>query len=155
MIDTDTYQRVLGTELRKLREGKGWTRKDLNERLQSEISLQTLATYELGTRQCSVIRLVELCRAMGERPQDLLARVHEQVCHDEPEGLRVNLAHVVADGQPGLAPLRRWAQGRLDGARTPEVQLDVSALEQMAQLCDIPTQDLIARLRDISGSDPR
>lgn len=150
MIDTDRYQRVLGTELRKLREKKGWTRKDLNQRLQSEISLQTLATYELGTRQCSVVRLVELCLAMGEQPQDLLARVHRQVCTDKPGRIRVNLVHVVADDQPDLLPLRRWAQGRLAGAAPPEVHLDVPALEQMAELCGIPTQDLITRLRGMS-----
>src|SRR5256714_9428176 len=75
-IDSDLYQRVLGEELRKLRRRRGWTRKELNQHLQSDISLQTLATYELGTRQCSVVRLVELCMAMDERPQDLPGRVH-------------------------------------------------------------------------------
>lgn len=60
MIDTDAYQRILGEELRKLRTERGWTRKELGEKLQSGISLQTLATYELGTRQCSVVRLAEL-----------------------------------------------------------------------------------------------
>src|SRR3981081_3049844 len=60
LIDAETYQRILGDELRKLRRQRGWTRKELNQHLQSEISLQTLATYELGTRQCSVVRLVGL-----------------------------------------------------------------------------------------------
>ena len=51
--------------IRSLRKQRGWTRKELNRRLQSDISLQTLATYELGTRQCSVTRLVEICVALG------------------------------------------------------------------------------------------
>ncbi|MFL6122861.1 MAG: XRE family transcriptional regulator, partial [Actinophytocola sp.] len=42
-LDTATYQRVLGDELRRLRKQRGWTRRDLNRRLQSDISLQTLA----------------------------------------------------------------------------------------------------------------
>ncbi|HEU5110532.1 MAG TPA: helix-turn-helix transcriptional regulator, partial [Micromonosporaceae bacterium] len=71
-LDVATYQRVLGDELRLLRKRRGWTRKDLNDRLRRDISLQTLATYELGTRQISVIRLVEICHALDELPHDLL-----------------------------------------------------------------------------------
>ncbi|PXY20895.1 helix-turn-helix transcriptional regulator [Prauserella muralis] len=154
LIDADAYQRVLGEELRKLRKKRGWTRKQLNERLQSEISLQTLATYELGTRQCSVVRLVELCLAMDERPQNLLERVHRRVFSDEPGRVRLNLARVVADDQPELGPLRRWAQGRLAQSTGEEVQLDFSALERMAELCNLDTQDLLARLRKLSSLGP-
>lgn len=151
-IDGDTYQRILGEELRKLRRKRGWTRKELNEHLQSEISLQTLATYELGTRQCSVVRLVELCVAMDELPQDLLAKVHRRVFTDEPGRLRIDLAKVVADRQPELVPLRRWAQDRLRTHPDPgsgDVQLDASAIDRMAELCGITAADLTARLRDM------
>jgi transcriptional regulator with XRE-family HTH domain len=146
-IDADAYQRALGEELRKLRKKRGWTRKELNQRLQSEISLQTLATYELGTRQLSVVRLVELCVAMEEPPHNLLAKVHRRVYTEEPGRLRVNLARVAADDQPELLPLRRWAQGRLEGADSPDVALDSSALDRMAELCGMDTQDLVSRLR--------
>ncbi|PRX49309.1 helix-turn-helix protein [Prauserella shujinwangii] len=151
LIDADAYQRVLGEELRKLRKRRGWTRKELNERLQSDISLQTLATYELGTRQCSVVRLVELCLAMDEQPQDLLARVHRRVFTDEPGRIRLNLTRVVADDQPELLPLRRWAEDRLGQASSPEVQLDLSALDRMAELCGIDTADLLARLEKLAS----
>ena len=77
-IDTVAYQRVLGDEIRSLRKQRGWTRKELNKRLQTEISLQTLATYELGTRQCSVVRLVEICHALDVPAHEVLARVHER-----------------------------------------------------------------------------
>ncbi|MEU3273180.1 helix-turn-helix transcriptional regulator [Saccharomonospora sp. NPDC006951] len=151
LIDADAYQRVLGEELRKLRKKRGWTRKELNQRLQSDISLQTLATYELGTRQCSVVRLVELCVAMDELPQNLLARVHRRVFSEEPGRVRLNLAKVVADEQPELLPLRRWATGRLAQSPGQEVQLDISALDWMAQLCGLRTQDLMDRLRRLSS----
>src|SRR5947208_15792184 len=95
-IDADTYQQVLGDEIRRLRKQRGWTRKDLNGRLQSDISLQTLATYELGTRQCSVVRFVEICLALDERPHELLARVHERLFTDAPVGrIRVDRRKVV------------------------------------------------------------
>jgi transcriptional regulator with XRE-family HTH domain len=158
-IDTAAYQRVLGDELRSLRKQRGWTRKELNRRLQSEISLQTLATYELGTRQCSVVRLVEICVALGVPAHHVLARVHERVFGDTPAGhLSVNLAAVAADRRPQLLPLRRWAQGRLNQLvpnQAPEVHLDLPALEYMAQLCRMSTVDLIRTLRDLERHPSR
>lgn len=157
-LDTGTYQRVLGDELRRLRKQRGWTRRDLNRRLQSDISLQTLATYELGTRQCSVVRLVEICLALDEVPHELLARVHQRVFSESPVGrIRIDLRQIVRDDQPSLVPLRRWAKGRLteqNGHHPPEVSLDIAALERMAELCGIETVELIARLRKICTPAP-
>lgn len=157
-IDSDRYQRVLGEELRKLRRRRGWTRKELNQHLQSDISLQTLATYELGTRQCSVVRLVELCLAMDELPQDLLARVHRRVFTDEPGKVRLDLVRIAADRTPALLPLRRWAEDRL---RQPgpirEAQLDRAAVDRMAELCGLPADELLGLLRGLAapgGLDP-
>lgn len=151
-IDGETYQRVLGDELRKLRKRRGWTRKELGEHMQSDISLQTLATYELGTRQCSVVRLVELCLAMQELPQDLLARVHTRMFTDEPGRIKLDLSRVVADPQPELLPLRRWAADRLRSESSPEIHLDLPAIEQLAQLCLMDTVDLLAKLRKLAAT---
>lgn len=153
-IDVAIYQRVLGDELRKVRKRRGWTRKELNEKLQTEISLQTLATYELGTRQCSVVRLAEICLAMDEPPHEVLARVHARLFGSTPRRVRVDLRSVVADTQPELAPLRRWAQDRLQqpDSSAHEVHLDPSAIERMAELCGIDPVDLLDRLRGLSES---
>ena len=155
-LDTATYQRVLGDELRRLRKQRGWTRRDLNRRLQSDISLQTLATYELGTRQCSVVRLVEICLALDEVPHELMARVHQRVFSESPVGrIRLDLPKIVRDTQPELLPLRRWAKGKLaeaNGSHPPDVSLDISALERMAELCGLDTVELISRLRAVSGA---
>ena len=154
-LDTATYQRVLGDELRRLRKQRGWTRRDLNRRLQSDISLQTLATYELGTRQCSVVRLVEICIALDEVPHELLGRVHQRVFSDSPVGrIRLDLRKIVRDDQPELGPLRRWAKGKLteSNGHHADVSLDIAALERMAELCGVDTLDLISRLRKITGT---
>lgn len=153
-IDAASYQRVLGDELRKVRKQRGWTRKQLQHRLQSDISLQTLATYELGTRQCSVVRLAELCIALDVLPQEVLARVHERVfTGDRPGHIRIDLEQVVRDHQPELMPLRRWALDRINqtpDGRPREVQLDLAALEQMAELCGLDTVELISKLRNLN-----
>ncbi|MFC0113697.1 helix-turn-helix transcriptional regulator [Kibdelosporangium aridum] len=159
LFDVAVYQRVLGDEIRRLRKKRGLTRKQLNRRLQSDISLQTLATYELGTRQCSMVRFVEICLALDELPHELIARVHERVFTDSPRGrVRIDLRQVVRDDHPELLPLRRWARDRLDHhpaghtAGAAEVQLDFAAIEQMAELCGLDTVDLISLLRRIGGT---
>lgn len=159
LFDVAVYQRVLGDEIRRLRKKRGLTRKQLNRRLQSEISLQTLATYELGTRQCSMVRFVEICLALDELPHELIARVHERVFTDSPRGrVRIDLRQVIRDDHPELLPLRRWARGRLEHhpaghtVSAAEVQLDFAALERMAELCGMDTVDLITLLRRIGGT---
>lgn len=155
-LDPDEYQHVLGEELRELRNRKGWTRKDLSERLDSEISQQTLATYELGTRHCSVVRLVELCLAMGEQPQELLARVQRRLFPQQPGGVRVSLRALTELDGAEFAPLRRWSLGRLhqastyaDESATDAVLLDPHALHWLAQLCGMDATQLATRLRDL------
>lgn len=157
-IEAAVYQRVLGDELRKVRKRRGWTRKELNERLQTEISLQTLATYELGTRQCSVVRFVELCAALEELPHEVMSRVHDRVFAGTPSGrVNVDLRRVVRDARVELSPLRRWAAGRLAGHLGPEppiVHLDIDALERLAELCRLETVELISKLRSLAAPEP-
>jgi transcriptional regulator with XRE-family HTH domain len=139
-------KRVLGDELRRLRMLRGWSRRELVQRLQSDISSQTVATYELGTRQCSVVRLVEICLALEETPHDLLGRVQLRVFTGAPVGhIRIDLCKIVRDDQPELLPLRRWAKEKLadnDGHHVSHISLDISALERMAELCGVQTVDL-------------
>lgn len=153
-VDSEEYQRVLGEELRKLRKRRGWTRKELNQNLQSGISLQTLATYELGTRQCSVVRLAEICTAMGEHPHEVLARVDERVFSGAAGQVQINLLKIIDDSQPELGPLRRWAKDRLqqeNGHLQQDVRLDLPAIERMAELCGVDTIELLSRLGRISN----
>lgn len=155
-LDAAEYQKALGEELRELRNRWGWTRKELGEQLDSEISLQTLATYELGTRHCSVVRLVELCMAMGEQPHELLRRVHHRVFPTHPGQLCVNVRALTKLEDSELAPLRRWAQGRLrttahPGANTDTVLLDAHALHWLAELCGITSERIHSRLELLAG----
>ncbi|HVK22375.1 MAG TPA: helix-turn-helix transcriptional regulator [Actinokineospora sp.] len=157
-IDATTYQRVLGDEIRRLRKQRGWTRKELNSRLQTEISLQTLATYELGTRQCSVVRFVEICLALEEHPHDLLARVHDRVFAGTAAGrIKVDLRAVVGHQSSDLLPLRRWAAERLaehTGPAPAEVHLDITAIERMAELCGLDTMALVGKLTALRNPQP-
>uniref|UniRef100_UPI003F498289 SAM-dependent methyltransferase n=1 Tax=Amycolatopsis sp. CA-096443 TaxID=3239919 RepID=UPI003F498289 len=150
LADLEQYAQVLGDELRRRRKELRWTRKQLHSRLASDIELQTLGTYELGTRQVSVVRLAELCAAMYVLPQDLLARVHERILPGPPGRPGVRLVALAAADDPGLAPLSRWAETCLRQAGhpglDPAVPLEPAALAPMAALCGLPPAELAARL---------
>ncbi|MFC4857192.1 helix-turn-helix domain-containing protein [Actinophytocola glycyrrhizae] len=156
------YHRLVGAELRQLRKRLNWTRRDLRRRLRNDISLQALATYELGTRQCTVSRFVEVCFALGAAPHEVLARVHATLLAEDAdatrtEGVRVDLRIVAENDDLVLAPLRRWAAARrsagADDAAT--AFLDQSALASLAQLCAIPADDLANRLNRLcTGQAP-
>lgn len=148
--------RMLGHELRHVRKQLRWTRKQLHARLVSDISLQTLATYELGTRQCSVIRFVELCTALGAWAPDVLSQAIQQARDVTPPGcVDINLQAVLRDTTSALFPLRRWARQRL--TTTPDaldtVRLDAATLERLAELCRMTLPDL-ARSLIVLGATP-
>uniref|UniRef100_UPI003F497370 helix-turn-helix domain-containing protein n=1 Tax=Amycolatopsis sp. CA-096443 TaxID=3239919 RepID=UPI003F497370 len=66
-------RRILGGELREPRAQRGLTLTDLAARL--PVSPQTLASYELGSRHCNVVRLFEIRHSLGELPGDVLTIV--------------------------------------------------------------------------------
>lgn len=133
--EDEAYRQALGAELRNLRKSRGWTRKTLNARLGNQTSLQTLATYEHGTRHCSVARFSELCRAMNEEPHVVLARAEGRLRPVESGALDVDLAAAAKTTDPRLAPLARWAAGRLDAGGNGTVSLSAAAVELLAELC--------------------
>lgn len=147
--------RMLGDELRRVRTRRGWTRVDLQAHLLSDLSVKSLAMYEVGERSCSVPRLVELCQAMGVLAHDLLARAYERsLCMDGAGGMLVDLDRVVNDDQPELLPLRRWASTRLaagDHGQRDAVPLGKPALASMAELCGVTAAELVGRLHELGG----
>lgn len=150
--DLAEYPRVLGAELRRLRQASGLTRRELIDRLPDDLSIQTLATYELGTRMISVLRLVQLCEALGTTAQELLASADGEL-RRQPGTVRINLRALACDTGNTLAPARRWAASRLrqlpaDAASI--ATLDRAAVEQLARLCDVPA---VALLRTLSRAD--
>jgi transcriptional regulator with XRE-family HTH domain len=64
-VTDKAFARISGQEIRRAREARGWSRVQLVERLPSGIGDRTLLSYEQGLRQLSVIRFVEISRALG------------------------------------------------------------------------------------------
>jgi transcriptional regulator with XRE-family HTH domain len=143
--------RALGDELRSLRQGHGWTRRDLLERSGLDIALQTLATYELGTRQCTVVRLWELAEALEEPLDELVIRVMQRIGEQNVSGLIVDLRAAARTTVADLKPFRAWAKVQLRTSPMGQAQFVVLgrvALESLARVCDLGLDDLVHRLRD-------
>lgn len=154
-LDSALLLRVLGAELRAARKRRGWIRRDVQARLVPEVSLQTLATYELGTRGISVVRFVEVCDVLEESAPALLGRSLQLTRGDRPELLPVDLSAVIrSERVASLTPLWRWAVLRLQGhsheGDKPLVYLSQAALEQLAELCGLTPAELLLVLRELT-----
>jgi transcriptional regulator with XRE-family HTH domain len=155
--DTDltAYPAALGRQLRRRRAARGWTRKDLLSRLPGDLSVQTLATYELGTRGISVLRLVEICAALGTTAHELLASIECSIHPGHTDRIDVDLRTLARDTRPELVPAQRWAASRLSTLVDGEpgvATLERPAVEQLARLCGLaPTALLHTLPRPRSG----
>jgi transcriptional regulator with XRE-family HTH domain len=127
-----TFARVLGQELRTARETKGLTRLQLVAQLPSGIGDRTLLTYEHGIRQLTVSRFVEICRALGVAASEILDRALEKARDLRAFSLRVNLTAVLRDQRDELAPVRSWAQRRIEDSPTTEVLLSPAVVRELA-----------------------
>jgi transcriptional regulator with XRE-family HTH domain len=161
------FARALGNELRTARKQRGWTRKQMRAHLiaenddadsaeNDEVSLQTLATYELGTRRISVQRFVELCVALDQPPDQLLQRaITGAFTADHDDRVKVDLPTLARTADPRLAHLRRWAAVRVHqrpAALPPVEELDEHALAALAALAGTTSNELVHALRDLADA---
>lgn len=73
----ETFSRALGNELRRAREEAGRTRAQLATGL-PDIDDRVLLSYEQGSPQLTLERLVQLCGELGASAPELLAKALEQ-----------------------------------------------------------------------------
>lgn len=141
--------RALGDEIRRVRDHNGWTRAELVDRMASDIHVQTLATYEQGVRQCTVVRLIEICRALGVAAPDVLGLALQRAELDlKLIGVRVDVRAIARDERNEYAAIQDWAGRRLsvdqDGAGV--VYLDRTAIREMAVILGYTEEQLYAYL---------
>jgi transcriptional regulator with XRE-family HTH domain len=142
--------KALGEELRRVRDSIGWSRGRLVAEMGADIHVQTLATYEQGARQCTVVRLVEICRAMGVAAPDVLALALQRAEIDlRLIGVLVNLRAAAEDERAELQPIRTWAAKRLeaDSSGTGVVYLDRSVLHEMSLCFGYSEAELVGYLK--------
>jgi transcriptional regulator with XRE-family HTH domain len=148
-----TFLRALGVELRRARTQVGWSTEELARRVYSDVKSRTLVTYEQGTRQCTVPRLVDICQALNVSAPALLLRAMRRAAIAAASAyMEVDLMAVLADEREHALPLHRWAAQRL--AADPDgrdvVRLAQGAVQEMAVLLGYRLSDLVALLTEHS-----
>ena len=108
-----TFMIALGDELRAVRKRRKWTRRDVQRRLPFELSLQTIATWELGTRHIPAERLYLLCNVLGERVEDILPRVRKHIESTPSADLCLDIEAAARTTRDQLGPIRAWARCKL------------------------------------------
>lgn len=148
-IADQAISKALGEELRRVRDTVGLTRAEVVERATADIHARTYATYEHGTRQCTVARLVDICAALGVgAPEVLELALQRARLHLQTIGLQVDLHAVLRDTSAELKGLRSWAHNRLAAnLDSPGIaRLTVPALQELAVCVGISRTELVRQL---------
>lgn len=110
-----TLSRAIGEELRRAREAAGWSRLQLVARLPSGIGDRTLLSYEHGTRHLTVLRFLEICRALGVAAPTLLTQALQRTRLELANlVLRVDLHALLNDESDTYRPMVQWAKNKLN-----------------------------------------
>jgi transcriptional regulator with XRE-family HTH domain len=135
--------RALGEELRRAREAGGWSRAQFIALLPSGIGNRTLVSYEHGARQLTVVRLVELSRALGITAPELLKQAL-QAAELELQNLvlRIDLRGLLAHPDKQFRAVLRWARNRLVEEPRGIVEVRPPAVREMAALLGCSQFDL-------------
>jgi transcriptional regulator with XRE-family HTH domain len=156
---TDTaVNHAIGKEIRRAREGRGWTRGEVVRHMASGISVQALANYEYGLRPCTMPRLVEICQALGVVTSDLVAIALQRICVEfDMSKFQIDLHAVMKDEEDRFKPLRSWAQIRLDREQDNQgiAQMDPTFLEEMAAFFGLSFQEFLDYLQKFVPVRPR
>jgi transcriptional regulator with XRE-family HTH domain len=149
---------AVGEELRRARGSAGWSRPELIKRMRTPVPVNTYACYEQGIRQCSIPRLVEICRTLDVSAPDLIGLALQRLELDlEKSGVRIDLRKVLRDEHDELGPLRQWAHNRIKvdaltaDPRVPAVvRLQWAVVKEMAVFCDISRGQLLSHFREFT-----
>jgi transcriptional regulator with XRE-family HTH domain len=155
-VTDGTLSRAIGHELRRTREAKEWTRAQLVADLPSGIGDRTLLSYEHGTRHLTVLRFLELCRALGVPAPTLLTQALQRARLELANlVLQVNLRSVLKDESPSFRAMRQWARNKLNKCPSGIADLEPSAVEELANFLGCTYQELAHYLaRFVPDIDP-
>lgn len=134
---------ALGEELRRARVARGLSRECLVTLLPSGIGARTLLSYEHGTRQFTVLRFLELCRALGASAPNLLGLALQRArIHLDSSELWVDLHALLADNSTQFRPVILWARNKLIECPGGVVEIAPVAVHEMATMIGCAHREL-------------
>jgi hypothetical protein len=142
-VTEKAISRAVGGELRRAREANGWSRGFVVARLPSGIGDRTLLSYEHGTRHLTLLRFIEICRALGEVPPLLLNRALQRArIHLENLVLQVDVRQLVTQRDEEFVQMVAWAHNKLIKHPDGVVELAPSTVVELADFIGCPATDL-------------
>lgn len=143
VLPDKVISRAVGEELRRTREALGWSRGQLVARLPSGIGERTLLSYEHGTRHFTVLRLIEISRALGVDAPTLLARGLQRArVYVETMTLHVDLRALLLDNNNVFRPMAQWARNTLNEHPDGIVEVESAVVRNLALFVGCSRQDL-------------
>lgn len=81
MIHKDSYidsllNKIVGEELKKIRENAGLSLEDLSNKIGNKVSRQTLSTYESGRSKIKIDMFLDICKATGSNPNEVYENIN-------------------------------------------------------------------------------
>lgn len=101
--------------------------------LPSGIGDRTLLSYEHGTRHLTVLRFIELCRALGVAAPTLLNQALQRArIHLQNLVLQIDLKHLLNDRSEKFRPMHQWARNKLNENPDGVVELAPASVRELA-----------------------
>ncbi len=139
--------RAIGNEIRRAREAKSWSRGHLVAQLPSGIGDRTLLSYEHGTRHLTVLRLVELSRAIGIAAPTLLSQALQRARLELMNlVLRVDLRALLNDRSDKFRPMAQWTRNKLNERPDGVAELSPSSVRELATFAGYSYDELASYL---------
>jgi transcriptional regulator with XRE-family HTH domain len=152
-ISDRAFTRVLGQEIRRAREARGWTRADLAGRLPSGIGDRTLLSYEHGIRALTVSRYIEICATIGVSAGETLDLALEKARDPRAFSFKVDLRAILRDERAAFEPVRFWARNRLRDNSNAKVLLAPVTVREMAAAFGFTHAALAAYFVEFTAED--
>jgi transcriptional regulator with XRE-family HTH domain len=154
-VSEKAVSRAIGEELRRAREAKGWSRGQLVSRLPPGIGDRTLLSYEHGTRHLTLLRFIELCRALGVAAPSLLNQALQRArIYLRNLVLQIDLRDLLRDRNERFLPIIQWAHNKLAENPGGVVELSPSSVREMATLIGCTHHELANYLARFIPDEP-
>jgi transcriptional regulator with XRE-family HTH domain len=142
-VTEKVISRAIGEELRRAREANGWSRGQLVAGLPSGIGDRTLLSYEHGTRHLTVLRFIELCKALGITAPKLLNQALQRAhIHLQDLPLEIDLRKMLDDRSDKFFPMVQWAHNKLIENPGGVVELPPASVRELATFLGCPYHEL-------------
>jgi transcriptional regulator with XRE-family HTH domain len=146
-VSEKVISRAIGEEMRRARAANGWSREQLVSRLPSGIGARTLLSYEHGTRHLTLLRFIEVCRALGVSASHVLGLGLQRArIYLENLALWVDLRALLADRTDGFQAMIVWAHNKLIEYPGGIVEVTPTSVRELATMIGSTHRELAAYL---------